>query len=66
EQVAVDGCKCKKSKCLKMYCQCFAAQKMCSCFCSCRGCHNTAAFAEERAQVMESLLMRKPHAFDAK
>ena len=41
-----DECFCKNSKCLKKYCQCFAAAKACSDNCACRGCKNTPADRE--------------------
>ncbi|RLN18656.1 hypothetical protein C2845_PM02G06940 [Panicum miliaceum] len=33
-------CSCKKSKCLKLYCACFAAKVYCSGLCSCQGLNN--------------------------
>ena len=33
-------CNCKKSKCLKLYCECFAAGAFCD-QCSCQNCQNT-------------------------
>lgn len=34
------GCLCAKSKCLKLYCACFAKGKYCAKDCRCKGCHN--------------------------
>lgn len=36
-------CNCKKSKCLKLYCECFAAELFCQ-GCNCTDCHNTDEF----------------------
>ena len=36
-------CNCKKSKCLKLYCECFAAELYCE-GCNCSECNNLAAF----------------------
>ncbi len=35
------GCNCKRSKCLKKYCECFARNSACGANCSCLGCMNT-------------------------
>ncbi len=35
-----EGCHCRKSRCLKLYCQCFAAQAMCHLNCKCSECAN--------------------------
>ena len=35
------GCKCRKSMCLKKYCECFEASLPCSSTCTCVDCHNT-------------------------
>lgn len=34
------GCHCKKSHCLKNYCECFKRKTQCSDACYCEGCHN--------------------------
>lgn len=34
------GCTCSKTNCLKRYCECFSAGKMCTPECACYGCHN--------------------------
>ncbi|GBG31709.1 Protein tesmin/TSO1-like CXC 8 [Hondaea fermentalgiana] len=36
-------CKCKQSRCLKMYCECFAANRRCTQDCRCKGCENQDA-----------------------
>ena len=36
------GCTCKKTNCLKRYCECFNSGKTCTPECACYGCHNNA------------------------
>jgi hypothetical protein len=36
-----NGCKCSKSKCLRLHCVCFRDGKFCGDSCNCRGCFNT-------------------------
>ncbi|CAM9404911.1 unnamed protein product, partial [Heterosigma akashiwo] len=61
-----DHCNCKKSKCLKLYCQCFAVCQLCTSKCTCVGCHNSGAHAAERARAIAAILERNPSAFDTK
>ncbi len=35
-----EGCHCRKSRCLKLYCQCFASQSLCHLNCKCSDCTN--------------------------
>ena len=39
-------CKCSKSRCLKLYCECFAASQFCGEACRCESCANTEAQSE--------------------
>lgn len=59
-------CKCKKSKCLKLYCECFKARGYCGGDCSCVGCSNKAEFTDEIKKARENILTRNPQAFAEK
>ena len=57
-------CSCKKSKCLKLYCECFKAQRMCGVHCKCADCHNSPRFADIRNKAIADTIAKKPRAFD--
>ena len=58
-------CNCKKSKCLKLYCECFAALKYCQ-GCNCMDCYNNADFEQIRLEAIQSTKERNPSAFKTK
>ena len=55
-------CNCKKSRCLKLYCDCFRVQEYCF-NCNCLDCANTVATDHERRDAMTSILERNKDAF---
>lgn len=59
-------CNCKRSKCLKLYCECFANNKYCGIDCLCTGCSNDSDHEDERLLAKEQILMRNPLAFRPK
>jgi len=60
------GCNCKKSKCLKLYCECFSSEKQCSSTCHCTNCMNNEEHAEERTLAIKTILSRNANAFKPK
>jgi Tesmin/TSO1-like CXC domain, cysteine-rich domain len=55
-------CNCKKSKCLKLYCECFAAELFCD-GCNCNDCRNIEDFEEERSKAIKDTRAKNPNAF---
>jgi len=59
-------CRCKASRCLKLYCPCFAASGLCSGACSCKNCQNTTYTSKIIQEARNTVLQRDPKAFDPK
>lgn len=47
------SCRCKKTNCLKLYCECFLKGGMCGPQCKCVGCMNTPAHQTIREMLLE-------------
>lgn len=59
-------CNCKRSKCLKLYCECFAKNTLCNPTCKCVDCSNCSG-NEERIQKSKTFITRRnPAAFKQK
>lgn len=56
-------CNCKKSYCLKMYCECFASGSYCE-GCNCTNCHNLQQFEADRLKAIQFAQYRSPKAFE--
>jgi hypothetical protein len=63
-------CRCVKSRCLKLYCDCFQEGVLCNAdFCKCRSCLNTKFELGPNGRLhraKKDYLLRKPHAFRKK
>ncbi|GMI97736.1 hypothetical protein like AT4G29000 [Hibiscus trionum] len=58
-------CNCKHSRCLKLYCECFASGIYCD-GCNCVNCYNNAENETARRDAIEATLERNPNAFRPK
>ncbi|GFH26711.1 CRC domain-containing protein [Haematococcus lacustris] len=58
-------CHCKKSQCLKLYCDCFAAGTFCS-GCACLSCLNGPQHAAQVEEKRRCIMQRDPQAFTRK
>ncbi|XP_012574748.1 protein tesmin/TSO1-like CXC 5 isoform X2 [Cicer arietinum] len=58
-------CNCKHSKCLKLYCECFASGIYCD-GCNCVNCFNNVDNEAARREAVEATLERNPNAFRPK
>ncbi|GMH64279.1 hypothetical protein TrLO_g14599 [Triparma laevis f. longispina] len=60
-------CNCKRSNCLKLYCECFAIGIYCNpSICNCVLCWNNEEGGNSRVKAVQSTLERNAHAFRAK
>lgn len=63
----ISGCKCAKTRCLKLYCPCFEKGVVCQEGCICSNCKNTTQESGPegiRTKTIEEILSRRPLAFD--
>jgi hypothetical protein len=58
-------CNCQRSRCLKLYCDCFAAGQYCT-NCNCIGCMNVPEYEITRKEAISNTLERNPQAFKPK
>ncbi|KAJ4899294.1 Protein tesmin/TSO1-like CXC 5 [Raphanus sativus] len=58
-------CNCKHSRCLKLYCECFATGTYCD-GCNCVNCFNNVDKETARRDAVETILERNPNAFRPK
>ena len=61
-----NGCKCRKSKCLRLHCVCFKEGGYCGSLCGCVECVNKTQFESAREFVIKKTLEINPLAFSTK
>ncbi|XWS58320.1 hypothetical protein CRYUN_Cryun08bG0023800 [Craigia yunnanensis] len=66
ESAACKRCSCKRSKCLKLYCDCFAAGLYCIEPCSCQDCFNKPIHENVVLETRRQIESRNPLAFAPK
>lgn len=60
------ACTCKKSKCLKLYCECFRTNQVCSDECGCNDCYNNDRYKDVRDHFYTEQLQRNPDSFTSR
>ena len=66
EAYELDCCNCKKSQCLKQYCECFRNGRYCKKECLCIECHNLKEYENLRLKAVLKISARNPLAFKPK
>lgn len=59
-------CHCNRSKCLKLYCECFARGDHCSPECACNNCCNSNGHQDDILAAIQEIKKRDPQAFSKK
>ncbi|KAL3498298.1 hypothetical protein ACH5RR_041030 [Cinchona calisaya] len=66
ESYGCKHCNCKKTKCLKLYCDCFAAGIYCAEPCACEGCFNRPEYEDTVFETRQQIESRNALAFAPK
>lgn len=56
-------CSCRKSRCLKLYCECFSNKSQCNYACDCQNCMNIEGNKEELDKLIYETETKNPSAF---
>ena len=65
--MARKACNCRHSRCLKLYCECFASGFYCAPDrCNCNPCQNNSLFESIRQKAVQQTLDKSPNAFRPK
>eukprot|EP00477_Mikrocytos_mackini_P001710 GAHX01001848.1.p1 GENE.GAHX01001848.1~~GAHX01001848.1.p1 ORF type:complete len:297 (-),score=33.97 GAHX01001848.1:36-926(-) len=60
------SCTCRKTECLKLYCECFSKGLACTATCRCSNCKNNENFEDRRNAAIGQISMKNKHAFKNK
>lgn len=60
------ACKCSKSKCLKLYCECFINEELCGPECKCLNCFNTIENIDLIQKIKLEISTFNPSSFESK
>ncbi|TYG52324.1 hypothetical protein ES288_D09G017700v1 [Gossypium darwinii] len=63
ETEACKHCNCRRSRCLKLYCECFAAGIYCEDCCACENCLNKPDYEDIVLDIRHQIELRNPLAF---
>jgi hypothetical protein len=64
--IARQGCRCRRTKCLRLYCRCFKNLEYCKRFCKCQTCHNTLQHKKIRRMIINKTKANSQNAFKSK
>ena len=62
EQGSEEGCNCRNTQCLKLYCECLRKGRCCTSACNCTGCENHV-HSEFRREKVRTIEKKNPNAF---
>jgi Tesmin/TSO1-like CXC domain, cysteine-rich domain len=62
-EVGVKACRCGKTKCLKLYCECFASRQYCRDSCECQECANVPSNEAEVMHAVRHAIRRNSRSF---
>lgn len=62
DQPAEEGCNCRNTQCLKLYCECLRKGRCCTSACNCTGCENHQ-HSEFRREKVRNIEKKNPNAF---
>ncbi len=64
---AATRCRCTRTRCLKLYCDCFCQDLLCNAGCDCVECKNTVEYSGptgDRTRAKAKIIKTRPHVFN--